>query len=219
MKNKTINNDFFQFKLIWCLFLYYIFSSCSSLGRYAYGIKKPKVIPLNKIEQKYLKSNLPKIAYDKIGVLDSLFYDSIVKNNHNYTNKAFIQPLVAMYFDSSNKHISTLLNCYAWTEGFNLAWNDSGRLSSFPPKTHTQLYDSVDLNSIVQHLLITNSKNTEAMGKFTVVIFWNFFMNRQTRIFLESMKYNLDIAKARGLNYVVYFINNDNMYNVYTPNF
>jgi len=139
------------------------------------------------------------------------YFDSLKQKSPQTVDKdsfkVLIQPLEAMYFDTSGILESILVNCYAVPHKFDLNWNTKNRLDFFPPTTHVTFFKRI---SIYEVLKLTNAQlNTLKLddGKRKVVIFWNIFLNKQTRIYLKAIQENLTKAKDE---IQVFFINNDN---------
>ncbi|MDI1234596.1 MAG: hypothetical protein PSX81_09965 [bacterium] len=123
--------------------------------------------------------------------------------------KVLMQPLEAMYFDTLGILESILVNCYAVPDKFDLNWNTKNRLDFFPPTTHVTFFRHINIYEILK---LTNAGSDVLKldnGKRKVVIFWNIFLNKQTKIYLKAIQDNL--AKAKG-EIQVFFINNDNSF-------
>ena len=113
-----------------------------------------------------------------------------------------------MYFDSAQKLISFHVNCYAG--GFpNLNWERSNIFKTFPPGQQAPLDSLITLNFILGKLqpVVVSNMQDDANMDYTIVVFWNKFMNSQTKRFIKIIQDNLNLANGKKVN--VYYVNND----------
>lgn len=165
-----------------------------------YGIKEN--VPLS---QKEIKESANHFEIINTYSIDSSYNSFLSAIPNHRVAKDHLQPLQALYYNKEGKIIASFINCNAG--GFpNLKWNKNGNLSTFPPHP-MEVEDDISLNSLLTGCKIQVPKNN-ALKDYTIVIFWNMFMNRQTRIFLNSIRKNLSKAKDLSLNII--YINNDN---------
>jgi hypothetical protein len=173
------------------------------------GIKNPKKINDDKIisfQSKYIDYTGLQLKQDS----SLLLYINSINTNDDKINdslKPFIQPLKAIYFDKNGYAESILVNCYAEFHAFNLDWNSSNRLSVFPPLTHTTNFIKLHYSALVSKEDLIKLEKINANRK--VFIYWNFFLGRQSKIFLNNITKNLNLS-TEPLN--VIFINNDDWF-------
>ena len=183
------------FLLIVCCSTFY---SCKLI----YGLKKN--VPLSQEEIKETANRFKIINTYSIDSSYLLFLISIT--NHQLAKNHF-QPLQALYYNKAGKSIASFLNCYAG--GFpNLKWNKNSNLNTFPPYP-IGTEDSISLNTLLTGCKIQYRGNN-LNNDYTIVIFWNKFMNRQTTVFQNSIRKNISLARNLSLNII--YINNDNLF-------
>lgn len=164
-----------------------------------YGLKTPKKLSNLEVQNHAKFFKIDSFAYFN----DSLYHDFWANISDTQAYKNHYQPLQIYYYEN-NKLISYHINCFA--SGFpNLNWNKTGNLNTFPPKTQAPIDSFLDLGT---HLAFANIRPQNAY-KYTVLIYWNRFMGRQTKVFLKAFKQNL-LLSPQPLQ--VYFINNDNWF-------
>jgi hypothetical protein len=210
-KNKSYNKPITLF-IITFIFINF---GCSKYIMLRMGIKNPKFRTQQEI-QKFAKNNI--FSPGEFLTQNNNFYnyfntkDSIAKANDSNaldSFKAFIQPLQALYFDSLNNLKSVLINCYAEQVGYNLNWNTENRLNYFPPLSHTDLYSNIHPVDILKLTNINLDQLKKGDESYTVIVFWNMFLNKQTINFLKAIQDNL---KRSVKPIKVYYINNDNSF-------
>jgi hypothetical protein len=201
-------------------------SSCSNLLlRVVYGIKIPKeyyseeTIALNasSILKKH-KQNFDYMGYIDSTTLTNMFYgknesDSLVFSD---SLNLLLQPLTALYFDSTKQLRAILMNCYAVpgsTFNSELNWNDGNRLGSFPPKSHSQNYHGkLNLDNLIRNTRFYYTSELPLVPKkidYYVVITYCDFMGKQKDVYLDAVMGNLAKAK-RTFNICTILIQKDN---------
>lgn len=202
-------------KWIFILSLIFIHLNCSLYIRKRLGIQNARYRTQSEIDQfARLHIHYPGTLLQQNNDYYRFFNskDSVMKLKDSAASdsfKVFIQPLQALYFDSMDVLRSVLVNCYAEPVGFNLNWNSSGRLDHFPPHSHTGLFGRIKLRDILKLSSLNIDSTNINSYKFKVVIFWNIFLNKQTKIFLKEIQSNLYKAKVP---IEVFYINNDNSF-------
>jgi len=187
-------------------------NSCNSIVGALYGERD-----VSKLDKKTVIGIISKddvLKQQENYYLDSNFADfcySHFPENHKVLHD-FLQPMQALYFDSSGRLISWHLNCYAG--GFpNLKWNRGDVFATFPPKSQRPLTDSISLNSILPYLKkfehLNYSKPIQS-SPMTIVVFWNYQLFRQSKRLInlveQNLKLNTDKRQARMI-----FVNTDLM--------
>ncbi|HSI91485.1 MAG TPA: hypothetical protein VK927_10245, partial [Adhaeribacter sp.] len=102
------------------------------------------------------------------------------------------------------------INCY--TGGFpNLNWNQNGNFESFPPKMQAPADTLVSFQTLNQYLKpLPNTKlSADASADYTVVVFWNRMLGRQSKRLVETVQKNC--AKAGNHKIRLVYVNNDNL--------
>lgn len=201
-------------------------SSCSNLLlRVVYGIKIPKEY----YSEEKIASNASsilkkhKLNFNYMGYIDSstlrnMFYskndsDSLVFSD---SLNLLLQPLTALYFDSTKQLSAILMNCYAVPESiFNsqLNWNDENRLASFPPKSHSQNYHGkLNLDNLIRNTKFYYTSELPLIPKkidYYVVITYCDFMGKQKEAYLDAVLGNLAAAQTK-FNICTILIQKDN---------
>lgn len=173
--------------------------SCSAI----IGLKSPKVVNSSNIktfEQAYdiSESYVAEHAYLKS---ISFIKDSALKQRH-------AQPLQALYYNSKGENVVTIVNCNV-PGGLNLNWNFNNILSVFPPN-YPDYKDSIHLPQLLSACSIDPKKINFQDYDYTVLLFWNQYMGRQTKHFLKEFRENL--SKTGTQKVLTLYINNDNFF-------
>lgn len=156
-----------------------------------YGIAEESLFLLDSGYVGYLRS------------LDTTLYKTQVKNH--------LQPLQAMYFDAAGSLVSFHINCYAG--GFpNLQWNRNEAMNVFPPKPQAPADSILPLELLTKYLNPTSPRHAalSSPNDYTVVVFWNRFMGRQSKRLVRTVQDNL--SKASTSRVRVVYVNNDEMF-------
>ena len=164
-----------------------------------YGLKTPK-----KLDNLAMQKLAKQLKIDSFLCFnDTLYYNFWANVPDSQAYKNHYQPLQIFYYENDNL-ISYHINCFAG--GFpNLNWNKYNNLATFPPKNQAPIDTFLSLST---HLSFANI-NHQYKPKYTVFIYWNYFMGRQTKVFLKKFRKNLSLNKQQ---IQVYFINNDNWF-------
>lgn len=108
--------------------------------------------------------------------------DSVLK-------KYVSQPLQIRVFNTDGKIIFSLVNCNV--SGFpNLQWNRFGTFDLYPPQLeHYRNVDSVFmLNTDTTNLISVNGKDFPADGDLTLVVYFTYAFNKQSKDLIELAK-------------------------------
>jgi len=134
---------------------------------------------------------------------DKTLYQQQIKNHY--------QPLQALYFDKVGQLISFQINCNAGGSP-NLAWDRDSILTTFPPKQQTKIDNMLSLDKQLKflHPLKQTSKFNAADYDYVVVIYWNRFMDRQSKRFIKFMQDNSKLSKDKRVKII--YVNNDNIF-------
>ncbi len=125
--------------------------------------------------------------------------------------KNLLQPLQVLYFDAKGTLISYHVNCSVG--GFpNLKWNRFGDFNHFPAAKSVELDTMTQLNN---HLLHINPLNNAPFPDlrtydFTVLVYWNGFMGRQSKRLVRVVQENVGLAKDKKVK--VIYVNTDNFW-------
>lgn len=131
----------------------------------------------------------------------SFIKDSALKQRH-------AQPLQALYYNNKGENIVAIVNCNV-PGGLNLNWNFNHILSTFPP-IYPDYKDLIHLPQILSACSIDPKKINFQDYDYTVLLFWNQYMGRQTKHFLKAFRENL--TKTRTQKVLTVYINNDNFF-------
>jgi hypothetical protein len=185
--------------------------SCSPLISGIYGIKKPKKVNNKTIIDYSVKFNIPLTGSY---VLDNKYKDFLSKFDtakFKEQIKNHFQPLQVLYYDNKGELKTFLINCYAG--GFpNLKWNRNGTMKKFPPKKQAPTDNIMPLDSLLNFLkpLKTTKNIIDFEPAFTVVVFWNVFMNRQSKRLIRLVQKNIN--READVKVRTIYVNNDNLF-------
>ncbi len=168
-------------------------------------------------QPKTLSSNSIKKLSKEYGILasesyelDTLFYTHLKSLENKASNQQINdhgQALQACYFNQNGQLISFHVNCYAG--GFpNLNWNQQGVFEKFPPQTLAPIDSLLPFNQLKTYLLPITGNKQNISKPYTVVVFWNRFMGRQSKCLIKLVKENAKGVNAEEIEW--YFVNNDN---------
>lgn len=211
-----LTNKYFQMKrkhLFLIIFLLPVLFSCQSSIRFAYGIKKTKVINENLTINYRKKHHLPNIytldsAY--IVYLDTLKskIDTPISDNEDIIHD-LQQPIQLFCFNSDGDLIAYATNCAAG--GFpNLGWNKQHNFDQFPPKTLSPVNSWVKFSAI-RHWIhpVTDQENIENPD-YNIILFCNYFIERQSVRLIKNLKRSLKFANGKTVK--VCYVNNDRFF-------
>lgn len=127
--------------------------------------------------------------------------------------KNHIQPMQALYFNSSGKLIKFYINCYA-AGGFpNLKWNRNGNLETFLPKDQAPLDTILNLAKQLSYLrpVCKSTNDTVTQNQdYYVFVYWSKFTKRHSKRLIRNIKQNVSkstIAKVKTI-----YVNYDNVF-------
>lgn len=185
-------------------------TACTPLILSTMGMKNPRIITEDEMYtfgrkwgmSIYFQQTLLSTYVDEVQKLDSL-HPTLAKN--------LLQPIQAMYFDSTGKLISYHINCLAG--GYpNLNWNRNGNFDVFPAKTQAPCDSLVTLAWLLPHLKPLEYPCVKIKDlDYTVVVFWSRFTGRQSRHLVEFVQQNLKLASKETRIQIMY-VNTDEIF-------
>lgn len=185
-------------------------TACTPLILSTMGMKNPRIITEDEMYTYGRKWDMS-IYYQQI--LLPTYVDEVQKLDslHPALAKNLLQPIQAMYFDSSGKLISYHINCYAG--GYpNLNWNRNGNFDVFPAKTQAPCDSSITLSWILPHLKPLELPCVKIKDlNYTVVVFWSRWTGRQSRYLLEFVQKNLKLA-SKATRIQIMYVNTDEIF-------
>ena len=190
-------------------------SSCMTIAKSIIGIKDAKQLTDNEIT-KY--SKLYNVDQNYNYRLDTSYLDFILKldtTKFKEQRKNHIQPLQALYFNSTGELQKFYINCYAG--GFpNLKWNRDGMLNSFLPKDQAPVDTILNLKrqlSYLKPVCVSTKEFVENEYEYYVVVYWNKCTKRHSKRLIKNIQYN--ISKATTEKVKIIYANYDNVFNKY----
>jgi hypothetical protein len=185
-------------------------TACTPIVLRTMGMKKPH-IPSEE-EFYYFGQKWNMSIYFQQTLLTS-FVDEIEKIDsvNPKLAKDLLQPIQAMYFDSSGKLISYHINCYAG--GYpNLNWNRFGNFDVFPAKTNAPCDSLLTLSWLLQYLKPVEYPCTEKKNlDYTIIVFWSRWTGRQSKHLVEYIQKNMSLAPKETRIRVLY-VNTDEVF-------
>lgn len=186
---------------------------CGGLILKMYGMKKLRSLnaaEVNRYARQY------GIDEDQVYVLDTAYWGfirSIDSSKFAAARKNHAQPLQAMYFNQQGNLISWHINCY--TGGFpNLKWDHDSAFSTFPPKQQAPLDSLLPLQQLGRYMMTPEDSFHIAPLPFeyTVVVFWNRWMGRQSERLIHLVQQNAALEKKKQVKII--YVNNDSFWSV-----
>jgi len=185
-------------------------TACTPLILSTMGMKKPH-IPTDEEFYRFGEKWNMSIYYQQ--TLLSSYIDEIEKLDSINPKLAndLLQPIQAMYFDSSGRLISYHINCYAG--GYpNLNWNRFGNFDVFPAKTNAPCDSLVTLSWLLPFLKPVEYPCVKINDlDYTVIVFWSHFTGRQSRHLVEFVQENLKLASKETRIQIMY-VNTDEIF-------
>lgn len=186
------------------------FSSCSAIFTGIYGIKNYKQVDEKTIIKYSKKYNIPLADSYELDTtyvpylksFDTALYKEQIKNHY--------QPLQALYYDNKGELKSFQINCY--TGGFpNLNWERDSIMTTFPPKKQAPIDSIIPLETQFKYIRqLTNSKKLSTDNfDYTIIVFWNRFMGRQSKRLIRLVQQN---AKMSNKKIKIIYVNSDNIF-------
>ena len=148
--------------------------------------------------------------YSFLHSFDTSLFKEQVKNHY--------QPLQALYFDKSKQLISFQINCYAGGAP-NLTWDRDSILSIFPPRQQASLDNLLTLDTQMKYLkpLSKTAALTIDNYDYLVIIYWNRFMDRQSRRLINFIQQNSKLSTNAKVKII--YANNDNLFALASKNY
>lgn len=186
-------------------------TSCSSIFKGFYGMKKTKTIDEKTIARYSKKYNIPTADsyeldtayFSYLFLLDTAKYKSQIKNHS--------QPLQALYYNKLGNLKSFQVNCYAG--GFpNLKWNRNEIMTTFPPRQQAPIDSIVSLEIQIKYLkpLSQTSKLSVDSYDYIVIVYWSRFMGRQSKRLIHFVQENSKLEKEKKVKII--YANTDNIF-------
>ena len=185
--------------------------SCTSTMSKIYGLKEIKVVDDGIILE---TAKTYKIPEEDIFELDTSYISylySFDTSLYKIQIKNHYQPLQALYFDKSGQLKSFHINCYAGGS-LNLKWDRDSILNVFPPRQQAPLDSLLTLERQFKYLRPlgrTTIFNFDSYD-YVVIIYWNRFMNRQSKRLINFIQENCKLAN--GFKVKMVYANNDNIF-------
>ncbi|MBL7922936.1 MAG: hypothetical protein JNL88_01925 [Bacteroidia bacterium] len=184
--------------------------SCTFIAKEMMGVRSIKTLD-DKKHRRFLRKlgAPPGNAYS----IDTTYLEFIGMRDTQRTDekKNHYQPIQALYFGQQEFPGAWFINCYAG--GFpNLQWNRGRFFDTFPPTSAAPVDSLVSFTRLFGHakpLLKGPLPSVGAGQPYTVVLYWNRFMFRQSRRLHDLVRENLEKSAAP---YRILYINNDHLF-------
>lgn len=185
-------------------------SSCSSIITGLYGMKNYKVVDEKTIIKYSKKYNIPLADSYQLDTSYTSFLKSFDTSLYKEQIKNHYQPLQALYYDNKGELKSFQINCY--TGGFpNLNWERDSIMTTFPPKIQAPIDNIVSLESQFKYLRqLSNTKKLSTDNyDYTIVVYWNRFMGRQSKRLIRLVQQNAEMTNKKVK---IIYVNSDNIF-------
>ena len=184
-------------------------ASCVNL---IYGLHHPKILSKKEIVDLSLKRKIPPADNFELDTMYLMFLNKVDTFTYkNSERKNHYQPLQALYYNKQGKLESFIINCYAG--GFpNLKWNRKGILETFVPKKQAPLDSILPLFEHLKYLKALPGAQRFIFGQddYTVIVYWNYFMGRQSKRLNKAIKKNVKLSKGKKVR--ILYVNTDNFF-------
>ncbi len=201
----------YLFSIIAILIICFLVTSCTSSLLKLYGMKEMKAINEKEILQYSSVYGIPLEDSYELDTTYATFLQSHDKILFKEEIKNHYQPLQVLYFDKEGKLKSFQINCNAGGTP-NLAWDRDSILTTFPPRQQTKIDNLLSLDTQLKFLRpLTNTlKFNVADYDYIVIIYWNRFMDRQSKRLIHFIQTNSTLSKDQTVKII--YANNDNIF-------
>lgn len=187
-----------------------LLSGCSGILYTLIGAHEAKMLDEETI---LYYSRLNKIPEKDNYILDTAFFSFVSAwdtAHYRLQKKNHLQPLQALYYNKQDNLQVFIINCYAG--GFpNLKWNRKGSLDTFLPKRQAPVDSLLPLETLMQYVKpLPGAALPNDSSEYTVVVMWNYFMERQSKRLIKAIRKNTALAKGSRIRLI--YINNDNLF-------
>jgi len=200
--------------IIFILFVYLlclVFTGCSKVVLKMYGISNPVYLNDKDISRCLKDFNIPISDAYKLDTSYMLFLQEFDSTLYSQERNNHYQPLQVLYYNNKGQLMSFHVNCYAG--GFpNLKWNSKNQFSNFPPGQQAQVDSLLPLNIHLKFLKSVSDTSNEVTAGYDyyVIVYWNRFMGRQSKRFIQLVQENLKRANDKKVQ--IFYVNNDNIF-------
>ncbi len=206
-----------------------LLSSCTTLYFKLTGLKTPKVISWDEMEEFKQQAQLtdyPTIQLDSVAyslLIQLKLKDTSVYRNPNWWVQNHVQPVQVVYYDKlSQKPVASFFNCIAESRGLtNFTWNKYQELDSFPPREYADwrwidtLFTPREIENCFRYrtekdsLFYVNSKK-----RYQIFLIYALFTKKQSLNLIKEVKTHINTFIPG--DYDLYPLCYDNFYmNVY----
>jgi hypothetical protein len=185
-------------------------SSCSSIITGLYGMKNYKVVDEKTITKYSKKYNIPLADSYQLDTSYISFLKSFDTSLYKEQIKNHYQPLQALYYNNKGELKSFQINCY--TGGFpNLNWERDSIMTTFPPKIQAPIDSIISLETQIKYIrqLSNTKKHSTDNYDYTIVVYWNRFMGRQSKRLIRLVKQNAEMTNKK---IKIIYVNSDNIF-------
>jgi len=197
-------------KIILLLAVSFSLASCVKL---IYGLHDTKALDKKTIVDYSVKRGIPAADNFELDTMYLVFLNKVDTFLYkNSERKNHYQPLQALYYNKQGKLESFIINCYA--RGIpNLKWNRGGILDTFIPRKQAPLDSILPLFEHLKFLKALPGAQRFDFGKddYTVIVYWNYFMGRQSQRLIKAIQQNVMLAKNKKVRII--YVNTDNFFN------
>lgn len=186
-----------------------IFSRCVNL---IYGLHDTKALDKKEIVELSLKRKIPPADNFELDTMYLMFLNKVDTFKYkNSERKNHYQPLQALYYNKAGGLDAFIINCYS--RGFpNLKWNRKGILDTFVPKKQAPLDSILPLFEHLKYMKPLPGAQRFNFGQddYTVIVYWSYFMGRQSKRLNKAIQKNVQLAKGKKVR--VMYVNTDNFF-------
>lgn len=193
--------------------LFVVVLLCSGCAHLIYGLHHTKSLDKKTILEYSLKRKIPPADNFELDTMYLMFLNKVDTFRYkNSEHKNHYQPLQALYYNKAGGLDAFIINCYA--RGFpNLKWNRKGILDTFVPRRQAPTDSILPLFEHLKYMkpLPGAQRFTFGQDDYTVIVYWNYFMGRQSKRLNKAIQKNVKLAKGKKVRLM--YVNTDNFFN------
>ncbi|PBQ32226.1 hypothetical protein CNR22_10730 [Sphingobacteriaceae bacterium] len=195
-----------------CLVLIALSLLLSGCVKLIYGLHDTKALDKKEIVELSLKRKIPAADNFELDTMYLMFLNKVDTFKYKSSErKNHYQPLQALYYNKAGGLDAFIINCYS--RGFpNLKWNRRGILDTFVPKKQAPPDSILPMFEHLKYLKALPGAQRFTFGQddYTVIVYWSYFMGRQSKRLNKAIEKNVKLAKGKKVR--ILYVNTDNFF-------